>query len=44
MDDIIAIRTHVERLYAYFVGELAPHQKALLVNPLAYKFSNYKSL
>ena len=44
MDDIIAIRTHVETLCAHFVGELAPRQKALLVNPLAYKFTNYKSL
>ena len=44
MEDIALIREHTERLFVAFVAALSDSQKAGLLNPLAHKFRNFKTL
>jgi hypothetical protein len=44
MVDFALIRKHTEDLFKGFVAELRPEQRKMLVNPLAHKFSKFKTL
>jgi hypothetical protein len=44
MEDIALIREHTEQLFVAFTAALSEAQKAGLVNPLAHKFRNFKTV
>ncbi len=42
--DLPVMQTHIEKLFAAFTARLTPDQRHALVNPLAAKFANYRTL
>jgi hypothetical protein len=42
--DLPMMQDHIAKLFAAFASKLTPDQRAALVNPLAPKFRNYKTL
>jgi len=42
--DLPVMQDHIEKLFAAFTARLTQDQRNALVNPLAAKFANYKTL